>query len=97
MEQGAHNRGHSRTGSIKSPTNNIKIQRKLIEDSSSFKEPVHHNHHHSRKPSDTSSSKVGGTITAINDKIKDLDQVNCAFMRKILTVFAKVLESGCEK
>jgi len=65
-----HNRNSSRTESIKSP-GNIRIQRNLIEESSSFKEQPHHLH--SRKHSDASSSKVGGTINAINERIKDLD------------------------
>jgi len=51
----------------------------LIEDSSSFKAPIHHQ----RNPSDTSSSKVGGTINAINDRIKDLDNVNEILFQKI--------------
>jgi hypothetical protein len=84
-------RGHSRTGSIKSPVNNIKIQRNLIEDSSSFKAPVHH-----RQPSDTSSSKVGGTITAINDRIKDLDQYlnQGAGVRSSATKYQSLLSSN---
>jgi len=66
-----HNRNHSRTESIKSP-GNVRIQRNLVEESSSFKEQPQH-HLHSRKHSDASSSKVGGTINAINERIKDLD------------------------
>ena len=63
------NKNHSRNASIKSP-DNVRIQRNLVEESSSFKEPLYQ---HSRKHSDANSSRVGGTISAINERIQNLD------------------------